>query len=433
MSDTAQTIRPTLNRHVDFARRSLLISIWFAILTFPIMVMRADVAARSIVWRWSNLVWVIAGTFVGSWIWRVALERKKNGGGNPSGPGSRGIAAVRARIAILTRQRHFTLGSFIVLAVVIGIFPFAGGMWQTNVMITALLYVVLGLGLNIIIGLGGMLHIGYIAFYALGAYSYALLNQQFGLNFWMALPVGALIGGVASLLIGIPVLRLRGDYLAIVTLAFAEITRLVLENWADVTGGTAGIRSIPRPTIPGMRMTLPQTTVFIYFTMIALVVFTIFVVRRLENSRIGRQFVAMKEDVIAAQAMGVNVAKTKLTALGLGGVWAGMAGVVFAARTTFINPASFSVWESIIVLCTVVLGGMGSIPGVIVGALVLILVPEYLRAFVQFRMLLFGAILVTMMVFRPGGIIQKRRRAYTISSVEKQQAVTESGDLSIEG
>ena len=433
MSDTVQTIRPAMNRHLVFARRSLLVSIWFAILTFPILVMRADMSARAVVWRWSNLIWIIGGTFVGSWIWRVALERKQNGGGSRNGLVSRSLAGVRARVATLTQQRHFTVGASIVLAVIVVAFPFAGGMWQTNVMITALLYVVLGLGLNIIIGLGGMLHIGYIAFYALGAYSYALLNQNFGLNFWLALPIGALVGGLASLLIGIPVLRLRGDYLAIVTLAFAEITRLVLENWSDVTGGTAGIRSIPRPAIPGIRMTLPQTTVFIYFTMIALVVFTIFVVYRLENSRIGRQFVAMKEDVIAAQAMGVNVAKTKLAALGLGGVWAGMAGVVFAARTTFINPASFSVWESVIVLCTVVLGGMGSIPGVMVGALVLILVPEYLRAFVQFRMLLFGAILVTMMVFRPGGIIQKRRRAYTISAAEQQQAVTESGDLSTEG
>jgi branched-chain amino acid transport system permease protein len=160
----------------------------------------------------------------------------------------------------------------------------------------------------------------------------------------------------------------------------------------------------------------------VYFIVLALVAFTILVVYRLEHSRIGRQWEAMKEDNIACQAMGVNVAKAKLSAIGLGAVWAGMMGVVFAARTTFINPASFTVWESIIVLCTVVLGGMGSIPGVIVGAMVLILVPEYLRAFADYRLMLFGAILVTMMVFRPGGIIQKRRKAYTFPTEEEAPA-----------
>ena len=348
------------------------------------------------------------------------------------GPLRQRLAASRAIVAQAVRRPAVARGGIAALLLLVVAFPFVGGMYQTNIMTTALLYVVLGLGLNIIIGLGGMLHIGYIAFYALGAYSYALLNFHFGLNFWLALPVGALVGGLFSLAIGIPVLRLRGDYLAIVTLAFAEITRLVLENWSSLTFGTAGIRNIPRPAIAGIRLTLPQTTTFVYFIMILMVALTIFVVNRLENSRIGRQFVAMKEDFIACQAMGVNIARTKLAALGLGGMWAGLAGVVFAARTTFINPASFTVWESIIVLCTVVLGGMGSIPGVITGALVLILVPEYLRAFAQFRMLLFGAVLVTMMVFRPGGLIQKRRRAYTISAQEKQVAA-EIGDPGIQG
>lgn len=419
-------------RYVDYARRSLAAAIWFVVLTFPIMVIRANTVTGTITWRWHNLLAVFLGTFFGSWVWRYSLERKRTGATSTPGAVRRAVGAARERVKGLFAQRAFARGGIAVAVLAIAAFPFVGGMYQTNIMITALLYVVLGLGLNIIIGLGGMLHIGYIAFYALGAYSYALLNFHFGLNFWLALPIGAAVGGLFSLAIGIPVLRLRGDYLAIVTLAFAEITRLVLENWSDLTFGTAGIRNIPRPTIPGVRMNLLQTTTFVYFIMIALVIFTIFVVHRLENSRIGRQFVAMKEDVIACQAMGVNVAKTKLAALGLGGVWAGMAGVVFAARTTFINPASFTVWESIIVLCTVVLGGMGSIPGVITGAMVLILVPEYLRAFAQFRMLLFGAVLVTMMVFRPGGLIQKRRRAYQITTEEKQ-AAAQSGDLSIQG
>ncbi|TVQ37562.1 MAG: branched-chain amino acid ABC transporter permease [Spirochaetaceae bacterium] len=432
MCPQATSVQTRPSRYLAYARRSLLVSIWFAILTFPIIVIRANTITGIITWRWHNIGWIIAGTFFGSWIWGYFLERKRLGTRAPAGPLRRRITALRGALDRLKQRPQVARMSVVILVLAVVAFPFLGGMYQTNIMTTALLYVVLGLGLNIIIGLGGMLHIGYIAFYALGAYSYALLNFHFGLNFWLALPIGALVGGLFSLAIGIPVLRLRGDYLAIVTLAFAEITRLVLENWSGLTFGTAGIRNIPRPAIPGIRLTLPQTTTFVYFIMIGLVLLTIFVVNRLENSRIGRQFVAMKEDFIACQAMGVNIARTKLAALGLGGMWAGLVGVVFAARTTFINPASFTVWESIIVLCTVVLGGMGSIPGVITGALVLILVPEYLRAFAQFRMLLFGAILVTMMVFRPGGLIQKRRRAYRITA-EEQKVVAESGDLSIQG
>ncbi|TVR62375.1 MAG: branched-chain amino acid ABC transporter permease [Spirochaetaceae bacterium] len=421
-------------RYIQRARRSLVAAVWFSILTFPIMVIRANTATGTVVWRWHNIAWMLGGTFVGSFLWTAALDRKQRGGTatRPS-PVRERLATIKTNVTAVTRQASVRRGLFVALLVIVAAFPFVSGMYQTNIVTTALLYVVLGLGLNIIIGLGGMLHIGYIAFYALGAYTYALLNYHYGLNFWFALPIGAFVGGFFSLLIGIPVLRLRGDYLAIVTLAFAEITRLVLENWNTLTFGTAGIRNIPRAAIPGVRMMLPQTTVFTYFIMIAIVALTVFVVNRLEKSRIGRQMVAMKEDVIACQAMGVNIAKTKLTALTLGGVWAGLAGVVFAARTTFINPASFSVWESIIVLCTVVLGGMGSIPGVIVGALVLILVPEYLRAFAQFRMLLFGAVLVTMMVFRPGGLIPKRRAEYRISAAEREAASTTEQSLDIGG
>ena len=431
---TTMPFKSPAARYIQRARRSLVAAVWFSILTFPIMVIRANTATGTVVWRWHNIAWMLGGTFVGSFLWTAALDRKQRGGtiSRPS-PVRERLATIKANVTAVTRQATVRRGLFAALLVIVAVFPFVSGMYQTNIVTTALLYVVLGLGLNIIIGLGGMLHIGYIAFYALGAYTYALLNYHYGLNFWFALPIGAFVGGLFSLLIGIPVLRLRGDYLAIVTLAFAEITRLVLENWNTLTFGTAGIRNIPRAAIPGVRMMLPQTTIFTYFIMIAIVALTVFVVNRLEKSRIGRQMVAMKEDVIACQAMGVNIAKTKLTALTLGGVWAGLAGVVFAARTTFINPASFSVWESIIVLCTVVLGGMGSIPGVIVGALVLILVPEYLRAFAQYRMLLFGAVLVTMMVFRPGGLIPKRRAEYRISEEDREAALATEQSFNYSG
>jgi branched-chain amino acid transport system permease protein len=274
------------------------------------------------------------------------------------------------------------------------------------------MYVMLGLGLNIVVGLGGLLHLGYVAFYAVGAYSYALLNYHFGINFWIALPLGALLSTIFGLIIGFPVLRLRGDYLAIVTLAFGEIIRLVLENWNAFSFGPSGIANIPRPGLFGIHMNLKQVTIYIYFLMILLTILTIFVVHRLENSRLGRAWIAMREDEIACQTMGINVTKAKLTSFALGATWAGLAGVMFAAKTTFINPASFTIWESIIVLCIVVLGGMGSIIGVIIAAFILILLPEYLRVFSDYRMLVFGAILVIMMIFRPGGIINAKRKVY---------------------
>jgi branched-chain amino acid transport system permease protein len=413
-------------RYLEELKKSSLVAVWFMILTFPVMVIRVNTINNTVTWRWHNMAIVGVGVFVLSWVWRYFMDRKLYGSRSKE-PGQLGrtVSVVQEKfreIRELNRVRRGVAGTVVLFLVA---FPFVFPMYQTNIVTTALLYVCLGLGLNIIIGLGGMLHLGYIAFYAIGAYAYALLNYNFGLNFWLAIPIGAALGGLFSLSIGFPVLRLRGDYLAIVTLAFAEITRLVLENWNEVTFGTAGIRNIPRPAIPGIQMNLFQTTIFVYFIMIGLTIFTIFVVNRLENSRIGRQWVAMKEDFIACQAMGVNVARAKLTALGLAGVWAGMVGVVFAARTTFINPASFKVWESVIVLCIVVLGGMGSIPGVVLGAGVLILVPEYLRAFSQYRMLIFGLVLVVMMVFRPGGLIQKKRKAYVITADEKEAAAAQ--------
>jgi len=285
-------------------------------------------------------------------------------------------------------------------------------MYQTNIMTTALMYVVLGLGLNIVVGLAGLLDLGYVAFYAVGAYCYALLNHHFGLGFWSVLPIGAVLGFIFGILLGFPVLRLRGDYLAIVTLGFGEIIRLVLENWNEFSFGPSGIANIDRPAFWDFQFSLQNATIYLYFLMIGLTLFTIFVVNRLQNSRIGRAWIALREDETACQAMGIDKTRTKLTAFALGATWAGMVGVIFAAKTTFINPASFTFLESAMILSIVVLGGMGSILGVIIGALILILLPEYLRVFSDYRMLLFGAIMVIMMVFRPQGIITNIRRRY---------------------
>jgi branched-chain amino acid transport system permease protein len=395
-------------------KKSFLTSLWFMFLTFPIMVIKVNTIEGTIDWRWWRLFVVGVGSFVLSFVWRYAIKRKEAGRRHTEASDDQ-ATPMHLR---LIRDRRVSVPALIACAAFICVFPFVFSMYQTNIMITALIYVVVGLGLNIVVGLAGLLDLGYVAFYAVGAYSYALLNYHFGISFWMALPIGACLAFCFGIILGFPVLRLRGDYLAIVTLGFGEIIRLVLENWNDFSFGPSGIANIPRPGIVGVDMSLRQNTIFIYFLMIAMTVFTIFVVRRLQDSRIGRAWIALREDETACQAMGIDKTRTKLSAFALGATWAGMGGVMFAAKTTFINPTSFTIWESVIILCVVVLGGMGSILGVMLGAMVLILLPEYLRAFSEFRMLIFGVMLVMMMVFRPGGIISSVRKTYKFEGLD---------------
>jgi branched-chain amino acid transport system permease protein len=394
-------------------RNALGVALWFMFLTFPLLVIKVNPVEKTITWRWSNLLLVGAAGFSIHLCTRMFLARR---------------AARQERIRLglepatlprnlhVLRQPTFLLpllgtGMLLLLA-----FPAFFSTYQVSIMSTALMYVVLGLGLNIVVGVAGLLDLGYVAFYAVGAYAYALLHLHFGLGFWTVLPIGGLLGAMFGILLGFPVLRLRGDYLAIVTLGFGEIVRLVLENWSEFSKGPSGIANIPRPGFFGVEMSLDMHTTYLYYLMIGMVVFTIFVVNRLLHSRIGRAWFALREDEIACQAMGIDITRTKLTAFALGATWAAMAGVFLAAKTTFINPASFTFLESTIILCIVVLGGMGSILGVVIGALVLILLPEYLRAFADYRMLAFGAVLVTMMLFRPQGIIADVRRTYSPKS-----------------
>lgn len=424
-------------------RRSLLLAFWFVVLTFPIMVIRVNTITDTIEWRWDRLILIAVGGFVGSFVWNYFQARKSQRAQRPAqaqvGAAPDAAAATEAPAgtapmnppALAQSWFDRLLGRFgwtrdtfrqpkvavplglVLLGITIA-YPLVTSLYQTNIMISALIYVILALGLNIVIGLGGMLHLGYAAFYLVGAYTYGLLNHHFGLSFWLALPLGAGLSALFGILLAIPVLRLRGDYLAIVTLGFGEIMRIVATNWSSLTGGPSGVKNIARPGFFGVDFSLSQAMNFMYFICIFLVLLTIFIVNRLENSRIGRQWVAMGEDDVAARAMGVNTVKAKMTAFAMGALWAGLAGVIFAAKTTFINPDSFKVWESVLILSMVVLGGMGSIPGVIVGALLLILLPEYLRAFSEYRLLVFGALLVIMMVFKPAGLIPKRRRHYKI-------------------
>jgi branched-chain amino acid transport system permease protein len=416
MTTTDKSIAASLLRW-DEVKKSLLTCIWFMFLTFPIMVIRVNTIYKTIEWRWSRMAFIGVGAFFLSFLWRYLIRRKEAGLKKAE---ESDIETLSLSQRLIKNPRVAKPG-MVAVALFFLIFPMVFSLYQIDIMTTALIYVVVALGLNIVVGLAGLLDLGYVAFYAVGAYSYALLNYHFGISFWLALPIGGALGFGFGVLLGFPVLRLRGDYLAIVTLGFGEIIRLVLENWNDFSFGPSGIANIPRPGLFGLNLSLHQNHIYIYYLMIALALFTIFVVRRLQDSRIGRAWMALREDEVACQAMGINKTRTKLSAFALGATWAGMGGVVFAAKTTFINPASFTIWESVIILCCVVLGGMGSIVGVICGAFALKLLPEYFRAFSEYRMLIFGMVLVVMMIFRPGGIISDVRKIYTFEGAEKSR------------
>jgi len=267
------------------------------------------------------------------------------------------------------------------------------------------IYVILALGLNVVVGFTGLLNLGFVAFYALGAYSYALLNTRFGLGFWTALPFSVGLSAIAGFLLAVPALRLRGDYLAIVTLGFGEITRLILNNWDSLTMGPNGISGISAPGI--FSLSLGKLSYF-YYLVLFFVLITFFITKRVYSSKIGRAWVAIREDEIASSIMGINTTMYKLYAFAFGAFWAGLAGAVFAGKMQFVSPESFTFMESVLILCMVIIGGLGSIPGVILGAFILVLLPEMLREIQLYRMLALGAGLVLLMVFRPQGLFGGR-------------------------
>jgi branched-chain amino acid transport system permease protein len=352
----------------------------------------------------------------------------------------------------------FAIGFVIAYPVIVLAITGTGGAvkWVDNFGIQILIYVMLGWGLNIVVGLAGLLDLGYAAFYAVGAYSYALLAKNFGLGFWMLLPLSGILAAFWGILLGFPVLRLRGDYLAIVTLAFGEIIRLVLINWVGVTNGYAGISAIPRPTffgIPfnagdqgfaavlGLEFTPMYRTLFLYYVILALALFTAFVTLRLRRLPVGRAWEALREDEIACRSLGINTTNTKLTAFAMGAMFAGFAGSFFAARQGFISPESFTFLESATIVAIVVLGGMGSMLGVAIAAIVMIGGTEIMRELdflkqifgdtfdpTQYRMLIFGFFMVLIMVWRPRGLIVTRQ-----PSVFLKEAKPIAADLVKEG
>jgi branched-chain amino acid transport system permease protein len=289
--------------------------------------------------------------------------------------------------------------------------------------IIILTYVMLGWGLNIVVGLAGLLDLGYVAFYAVGAYSYAIIAQAYGWSFWVCLPLAGLFAAFFGILLGFPVLRLRGDYLAIVTLAFGEIVRIVLLNWISLTNGPNGIGSIPRASffgIPfnatdegfaarfGLEFDPTHRTVFLFYVILALALITNWVTLRLRKLPVGRAWEALREDEIAVRSLGINPTNTKLTAFAIGAMFGGFAGAFFATRQGFISPDSFTFPESALILAIVVLGGMGSQIGVAIAATVMTASFELFREFEQFRLVNFGFAMVAIMVWRPRGLISTR-------------------------
>ncbi len=325
--------------------------------------------------------------------------------------------------------------------------PFLVSRGTVDVATLTLIYIMLGLGLNVVVGLSGLLVLGYGGFYAIGAYTYALLNHYYGLGFWESLPLAGLISAAFGFLLGFPVLRLRGDYLAIVTLGFGEIVRILLLNNTEITGGPNGISQIPKPTLFGLEFSrtardggwdtfsnffgLPydpsDRIIFLYMVALLLVVLTLFIINRLLRMPLGRAWEALREDEIACRSLGLSPTRIKLTAFTISAAFAGFAGTLFAARQGFVSPESFTFAESAFVLAIVVLGGMGSQFAVILAAILLVVSRELMRDLNEYSMLVLGALMVLMMIWRPQGLLPMKRPQLKMKAAALQQAAN-AGD-----
>ena len=397
-------------------------------LAAPIMGLRTVVGEGSqleLAQRWDTVLLATATVFVGRFLLRLFVFGTDT---HPAigvkwfrRPGGRPIARQ------MTGAGHAFGLALLVLAfalpfLVLGIFP-QRDRQLLDLAILVMTYIMLGWGLNIVVGLAGLLDLGYVAFYAVGAYSFALLAIHFDLGFWYCLPLAGLLAAFWGLILGYPVLRLRGDYLAIVTLAFGEIIRVVLLNWYEFTGGPDGISSIPRPTFFGLEFKRGDDgfaaffglshdsiyrIIYLYYIVLVLALVTNFVTIRMRKLPMGRAWEALREDEIACRSLGISTVNTKLTAFAIGAMFGGFAGSFFATRQGFISPESFTFIESALILAIVVLGGLGSQIGVVIAAVVMIGGFEIFREFEQYRMLIFGLLMVMIMVWRPRGLISRR-------------------------
>lgn len=418
----------------ELLRDAVAAAVVAALLAFPLLGFKLNASAQGLSLD-TRLIWIVyaaAAVFAGRLLFSL--------GGQYFGPRISARLAARARTkAALPPLTRLQIGvAMMVLALILPWLPFS----DRNLIDKAtliLIYVMLGWGLNIVVGLAGLLDLGYVAFYAVGAYSYALLSATFGLSFWICLPLAGLLAGAFGIALGFPVLRLRGDYLAIVTLGFGEIVREVIINWNVVTGGPNGIPGIERPSFFGLPM-LPaapdggvtfadffgiayspyQRIIFLYYLILALALATNLFTLRIRRLPIGRAWEALREDEIACRSLGLNPTMIKLSAFAIGASFAGFAGSFFATRQGFISPESFTFIESAIILAIVVLGGMGSQIGIVLAALILVGLPEWFRELAQFRMIAFGAAMVLIMVWRPQGLLSHREPTLRLGLPEER-------------
>jgi branched-chain amino acid transport system permease protein len=353
---------------------------------------------------------------------------------------------ISTRIQTVYRTNTKKIGAFGIAFFFIFPFIFGSDRQAIDLATLVMIYIMLGWGLNVVVGLAGLLDLGYVAFYAVGAYSYALLSQHFGLSFWICLPLAGMFSASFGIILGFPVLRLRGDYLAIVTLGFGEIVRVVLINWQALTGGPDGISSIERPSffglaefsrrVPegvarfsdlfGLDYSSMQRLIFLYYLILVMALVTNFVVMRLRKLPIGRAWEALREDEIACRSLGINPTNTKLSAFAIGAMFGGFAGAFFATRQGFISPESFTFLESAVILAIVVLGGMGSQIGVVLAAIVMIGFPEMFRELAEYRMLIFGGGMVAIMLWRPRGLLSFRDPTILLNMSKKEKVAGEN-------
>ena len=407
------SMRPNWRQNLGHALMATLLT---ALVVTPIFGLHLERAGmRTVISpQWSSVAWacllVFAAQMLRPWIARHTTRR----------------IPWPALPTVPARQRGLML--VLVLAVAV-VWPFFAGRSAVDIATLTMIYVMLGLGLNVVVGFAGLLDLGFVGFYAVGAYTYALLFHWAGWSFWEALPLAGAASALFGFVLGFPVLRLRGDYLAIVTLGFGEIIRLLLVNLTDWTGGPDGISGLPKPSVFGLELgrnpsvegatTFHQffglefnsmhMVIFLYLMALALAMVTLWISNRLIRMPIGRAWEALREDEIACRSLGLNPMSIKLSAFTLGAMFAGFGGAFFAARQGIVNPESFTFIESALILAIVVLGGMGSQLGVILAAILLTALPELAREFAEYRMLIFGLVMILMMVWRPQGLLPMKR------------------------